>query len=236
MLLGAFLVSFLFIRTSARLIRSPRVSWWGEREDVGRIASPSPRLGRRAPAGHGFSRLRRAARAHDHRPRAHPARHPRDDGRSPWDHDPARVRRGDHPAGAAGVGRDSSPRREPSDALPNLARPAPTPSSTPWWRQLDTRPKNLRSTITSHRCRPARFSAATADPTWRVRYAQLDDAAVRSELESRETEALGEQRRNRLPRLLGCLHPGRRHRHHLQRPAPVDHRLARAVVAIDARD
>jgi hypothetical protein len=27
-LLGAFLVSFLFIRTSARLIRSPRVSWW----------------------------------------------------------------------------------------------------------------------------------------------------------------------------------------------------------------
>lgn len=28
MLLGAFLVSFLFIRTSARLIRSPKVSWW----------------------------------------------------------------------------------------------------------------------------------------------------------------------------------------------------------------
>jgi hypothetical protein len=27
-LLGSFLVSFLFIRTSARLIRSPRVSWW----------------------------------------------------------------------------------------------------------------------------------------------------------------------------------------------------------------
>ncbi len=27
-LLGAFLVSFLFIRTSARLIRSPRVTWW----------------------------------------------------------------------------------------------------------------------------------------------------------------------------------------------------------------
>ena len=27
-LLGAFLVSFLFIRTSARLIRSPRVPWW----------------------------------------------------------------------------------------------------------------------------------------------------------------------------------------------------------------
>jgi hypothetical protein len=27
-LLAAFLVSFLFIRTSARLIRSPRVSWW----------------------------------------------------------------------------------------------------------------------------------------------------------------------------------------------------------------
>jgi hypothetical protein len=27
-LLGAFLVSFLFIRTSARLIRSPKVSWW----------------------------------------------------------------------------------------------------------------------------------------------------------------------------------------------------------------
>jgi hypothetical protein len=27
-LLGAFLASFLFIRTSARLIRSPRVSWW----------------------------------------------------------------------------------------------------------------------------------------------------------------------------------------------------------------
>ncbi len=28
MLLGAFLVSFLFIRTSARLIRSPKVPWW----------------------------------------------------------------------------------------------------------------------------------------------------------------------------------------------------------------
>jgi hypothetical protein len=27
-LLGAFLLAFLFIRTSARLIRSPRVSWW----------------------------------------------------------------------------------------------------------------------------------------------------------------------------------------------------------------
>jgi hypothetical protein len=27
-LLGAFLVAFLFIRTSARLIRSPRVTWW----------------------------------------------------------------------------------------------------------------------------------------------------------------------------------------------------------------
>jgi hypothetical protein len=27
-LLAAFLVAFLFIRTSARLIRSPRVSWW----------------------------------------------------------------------------------------------------------------------------------------------------------------------------------------------------------------
>src|SRR6476661_2272646 len=27
-LLGAFLVSFLFIRTSARLIRSPKISWW----------------------------------------------------------------------------------------------------------------------------------------------------------------------------------------------------------------
>jgi hypothetical protein len=27
-LLGAFLVSFLFIRTSARLIRSPKVTWW----------------------------------------------------------------------------------------------------------------------------------------------------------------------------------------------------------------
>jgi hypothetical protein len=27
-LLGAFLISFLFIRTSARLIRSPKVSWW----------------------------------------------------------------------------------------------------------------------------------------------------------------------------------------------------------------
>src|SRR5436305_1692231 len=27
-LLGAFLASFLFIRTSARLMRSPRVSWW----------------------------------------------------------------------------------------------------------------------------------------------------------------------------------------------------------------
>jgi hypothetical protein len=27
-LLGAFLVSFLFIRTSARLIRNPRVTWW----------------------------------------------------------------------------------------------------------------------------------------------------------------------------------------------------------------
>src|SRR5438270_5195041 len=27
-LIGAFLISFLFIRTSARLIRSPRVSWW----------------------------------------------------------------------------------------------------------------------------------------------------------------------------------------------------------------
>src|SRR2546422_5357103 len=27
-LLGVFLVSFLFIRTSARLIRSPRVPWW----------------------------------------------------------------------------------------------------------------------------------------------------------------------------------------------------------------
>lgn len=26
--LGAFLASFLFIRTSARLIRSPKVSWW----------------------------------------------------------------------------------------------------------------------------------------------------------------------------------------------------------------
>ncbi len=28
MLLGAFLLSFLFIRTSARLIRSPKVPWW----------------------------------------------------------------------------------------------------------------------------------------------------------------------------------------------------------------
>jgi hypothetical protein len=27
-LLSAFLISFLFIRTSARLIRSPRVAWW----------------------------------------------------------------------------------------------------------------------------------------------------------------------------------------------------------------
>ena len=27
-LLGSFLISFLFIRTSARLIRSPKVSWW----------------------------------------------------------------------------------------------------------------------------------------------------------------------------------------------------------------
>ncbi|HEY2201728.1 MAG TPA: hypothetical protein VGH56_07560, partial [Solirubrobacteraceae bacterium] len=27
-LLGAFLASFLFIRTSARLIRSPTVPWW----------------------------------------------------------------------------------------------------------------------------------------------------------------------------------------------------------------
>jgi hypothetical protein len=27
-LLAAFLVSFLFIRTSARLIRSPKVPWW----------------------------------------------------------------------------------------------------------------------------------------------------------------------------------------------------------------
>jgi hypothetical protein len=27
-LLGAFLISFLFIRTSARLMRSPKVSWW----------------------------------------------------------------------------------------------------------------------------------------------------------------------------------------------------------------
>src|SRR5919206_1182829 len=27
-LLGAFLISFLFIRTSARLIRSPKVPWW----------------------------------------------------------------------------------------------------------------------------------------------------------------------------------------------------------------
>src|SRR5438270_3806693 len=27
-LLGAFLCSFLFIRTSARLIRSPKVPWW----------------------------------------------------------------------------------------------------------------------------------------------------------------------------------------------------------------
>ena len=27
-LLGAFLLSFLFIRTSARLMRSPRVPWW----------------------------------------------------------------------------------------------------------------------------------------------------------------------------------------------------------------
>jgi hypothetical protein len=27
-LLGAFLISFLFIRTSARLMRSPRVTWW----------------------------------------------------------------------------------------------------------------------------------------------------------------------------------------------------------------
>src|SRR5256714_13621761 len=27
-LLGSFLLSFLFIRTSARLIRSPRVTWW----------------------------------------------------------------------------------------------------------------------------------------------------------------------------------------------------------------
>lgn len=27
-LLGAFLVSFLFIRTSARLIRNPRITWW----------------------------------------------------------------------------------------------------------------------------------------------------------------------------------------------------------------
>ena len=27
-LLGAFLAAFLFIRTSARLMRSPRVSWW----------------------------------------------------------------------------------------------------------------------------------------------------------------------------------------------------------------
>ena len=27
-LLGAFLLSFLFIRTSARLMRSPKVPWW----------------------------------------------------------------------------------------------------------------------------------------------------------------------------------------------------------------
>ena len=27
-LLAAFLITFLFIRTSARLIRSPRVTWW----------------------------------------------------------------------------------------------------------------------------------------------------------------------------------------------------------------
>jgi hypothetical protein len=27
-LLSAFVISFLFIRTSARLIRSPRVTWW----------------------------------------------------------------------------------------------------------------------------------------------------------------------------------------------------------------
>ena len=27
-LLGAFLASFLFIRTSARLMRNPKVSWW----------------------------------------------------------------------------------------------------------------------------------------------------------------------------------------------------------------
>jgi hypothetical protein len=27
-LLGSFLVSFLFIRTSARLMRNPRVTWW----------------------------------------------------------------------------------------------------------------------------------------------------------------------------------------------------------------
>src|SRR5436853_836638 len=27
-LLGAFLISFLFIRTSARLMRSPKVPWW----------------------------------------------------------------------------------------------------------------------------------------------------------------------------------------------------------------
>jgi len=27
-LLAAFLISFLFIRTSARLMRSPRVPWW----------------------------------------------------------------------------------------------------------------------------------------------------------------------------------------------------------------
>src|SRR6202161_2936702 len=27
-LLGAFLLAFLFIRTSARLIRSPKITWW----------------------------------------------------------------------------------------------------------------------------------------------------------------------------------------------------------------
>jgi hypothetical protein len=27
-LLGAFLLSFLFIRTSSRLIRNPKITWW----------------------------------------------------------------------------------------------------------------------------------------------------------------------------------------------------------------
>ena len=61
-LLGAFLAAFLFIRTSARLIRSPSVELVaGQRDDRQRPAPAPPRLGDRAAAALGLSQLRARA-------------------------------------------------------------------------------------------------------------------------------------------------------------------------------